>query len=815
MFDVDHDPEIDPDLQRNGAGGNASGARTEMASAQNQIHVQTQSGRRMSDHDQEPPRKRARLSCNACKARKTKCVGFDSGSCEHCQSLGIPCEADLRSRKRPFYRVSGEVYEYSIKLLRRFVPEDQLPELTVENIQSLLHRLESTNHTTTSHEQVPRVGESVVSTGDDAAIADPDPGPGPAPDDNGDRDRSRGTNEVMEPDEHPLLQEEFGCMLLDSMGKYRYVGADSSIRWNHVVRMARETTRHPSKMIIPPLKTGLLPPTTPESPSTTSPGIVRQPRRAEMYLPPRAACMAYASRFFDQVHCIYWFFSGEQFYTRLDKTLEDRGTTDSSSWLCALYSIFAMGSMRPEGETGGLPPDEKTSLDYLSMARELSTGAADEADMDSIKAFGLLSLATHATCYSVTAYLHLGTAVRIGFSLGLHRDVTPGLGRPNPSLEREWSRRLWWTIFTLDHEMASRFGYPCSISHDASPVVLRTPPAAEHILDPGPHTPLGYQALAVSLVKLRKRISHECFLVPAAQAGGRLPIRRVTGCLSALRAFADEIPTHLRADASLHPQHRRAVALLHLRYFITVISLTRPFLLFTITTTTKEIHPEKMRLYNQLSGTCIDAAEAAIPILRKMRGDKTLSSLTLLDCHCIGEVMWILILALQKCEGDKKADERREMLRLCLDTLRGMERVGWCAKVTPEFEARVMESGVLFGGEKSQQGGDGDGGQQQQQGELVGINHSGMVLSGAVSGVGGVQDVGEVGRTGTGLTPQVSGSLWDYPGSNLDAMQFDVFETLDFSSGARLGRMDMDMFMDASFSGSQFLFDNLDGIHPP
>lgn len=30
-----------------------------------------------------------------------------------------------------------------------------------------------------------------------------------------------GPNDVMEADEHPLLQEELGCLLLDSMGKYR------------------------------------------------------------------------------------------------------------------------------------------------------------------------------------------------------------------------------------------------------------------------------------------------------------------------------------------------------------------------------------------------------------------------------------------------------------------------------------------------------------------------------------------------------------------------------------------------------------------
>lgn len=104
--------------------------------------------------------------------------------------------------------------------------------------------------------------------------------------------------------------------------------------------------------------------------------------------------MEYVARFFDHIHCIYWFYSPEHFYTRLDHTFDTSGTVASSSWLCALYSIFAMGSMRSADEVvvgaGNTVRDSKTSIDYLSMARDMSPAAADEADVDSIKAFGLL-----------------------------------------------------------------------------------------------------------------------------------------------------------------------------------------------------------------------------------------------------------------------------------------------------------------------------------------------------------------------------------------------------------------------------------------
>lgn len=226
-------------------------------------------------------------------------VPAETGACQYCRSLGIPCEADPRSRKRPFYRVSGDVYDHSIKLLRRFVPEDALPELTVDNIQALLQKLDSdanyTPATPAPTAPAPPPGESEAGRGhgepvgsNDAVEADQQPllrkpdgerhhtpetpaptaaallsgdGAGrrngdsrvtssvteantqpelrnleaganhtsktPAAPSPGDDELGlvpgdpAGSSDVMEADEHPLLQEELGCMLLDSMGKYR------------------------------------------------------------------------------------------------------------------------------------------------------------------------------------------------------------------------------------------------------------------------------------------------------------------------------------------------------------------------------------------------------------------------------------------------------------------------------------------------------------------------------------------------------------------------------------------------------------------
>ncbi|KAL1850324.1 hypothetical protein Plec18170_007019 [Paecilomyces lecythidis] len=296
-----------------------------------------------------------------------------------------------------------------------------------------------------------------------------------------------------------------------------------------------------------------------------------------------------------------------------------------------------------------------------------------------------ISLAMHSMCYSLAAYLYLGTAARIGFSLGLHRDI---FSRTLSSVDRERYRRVWWTLYVLDYEMASRFGYPCAISDDTS--FMKTSPASEQILDPAPNVPLGYQALSVSFVQLRKKISFECFLEPT-HIGGRLPISRVTQSLTALKTWLDKVPRHLRWDSSVSPQHLRSISVLHLRYWSSIISITRPFLLFSVTQPEKMTPAAKRKCYDQLSATCIEAAEMLIRILQRMQNENALSSVTLNDCYCAGEAMWILVLALQRRHNSKHQDQ----LRTCVQIVSNMEKIGWCEKILPDIEARVRESGVL------------------------------------------------------------------------------------------------------------------------
>ena len=183
-------------------------------------------------------------------------------------------------------------------------------------------------------------------------------------------------------------------MSTDDLG---YVGTCSEIAFNDAVCSLKgpPAPSSPEKIIEPP-RISSFPPEKPEKARPFQQVLsVEQP-----YLPPRDYCAYYVARFFEEVHCIYWFFPAEQFHARLDETYRDCGMTSNCSWLCALYSIFALGAASETSnsalfgelvsEESQQSPDPKTARDYLVLAKALVPLVHEEAVIDSIRGLAIL-----------------------------------------------------------------------------------------------------------------------------------------------------------------------------------------------------------------------------------------------------------------------------------------------------------------------------------------------------------------------------------------------------------------------------------------
>lgn len=186
------------------------------------------------------------------------------------------------------------------------------------------------------------------------------------------------------------LHEPLGCMMKDSRGKFRYVGAQSEIPFNAAVATLGMQRKDPS--IIPCPKLGAYPPTLPSASPSTESGA-----EESYYLPGRELCDIYISRFLEDVHCVYWLYPVETLLRRVDSTYSESASCSSSSWMCSLYTMFAIGAANYVGNYGNSPPpdwpaalDLKTSEDYLTLAKQLIPIVYDEADIDSIRAMAIM-----------------------------------------------------------------------------------------------------------------------------------------------------------------------------------------------------------------------------------------------------------------------------------------------------------------------------------------------------------------------------------------------------------------------------------------
>ena len=213
------------------------------------------------------------MSCDKCKSRKTKCNNPIPGPCDYCRNIGVVCQIDAGKRKqRPYYFVSEEEFQHMRKILQHCYPNREL------DLPDLRHMVDQLSNNSTDDKGIresfpnhvsPTKSEHRQSLEVSAALP---------------TDTQNPDGVVLE--EIGQLHKELGCLLRDSNGTLRYMGAQSGVSFNAAVRSLRTDSMadKPDKDIIPPMTTTSLPPATPETPAGAVPHY-------DIYLPPKELCM--------------------------------------------------------------------------------------------------------------------------------------------------------------------------------------------------------------------------------------------------------------------------------------------------------------------------------------------------------------------------------------------------------------------------------------------------------------------------------------------------------------------------------------------
>jgi hypothetical protein len=323
-------------------------------------------------------------------------------------------------------------------------------------------------------------------------------------------------------------------------------------------------------------------------------------------------------------------------------------------------------------------------------------------------------------CSRVSAYLYMGASVQMAYSLGLHRDQ---LAETGTSLEREQNRRIWWTLFFLDQELASRGGSPNIIDERYTKVT--TPMSSEQVctIDPrssyfGRYSPRSdtesrstYASGVASYLRVTlstKARNHSSCLhrtvrnasvqylweqaltwYIVSSSANSISFSTISNSLLLLQKWYRQIPCHLKHDIPTPPTHKRAVAVLHLHYWGTTILLTRPFLLYLVIKH-NTLASNKKIWFERMGRICIDAAQKSVAILQHMAADGMLSSLTASDSTCVLRLIMVFVLAYTHTRTSQYSNH----IETCIRLSKGMEQIGFTKMVAEETPGRLADLGI-------------------------------------------------------------------------------------------------------------------------
>ncbi|KAL1963721.1 hypothetical protein VTN77DRAFT_7925 [Rasamsonia byssochlamydoides] len=600
----------------------------------------------------------------------------------------------IKRKQRPYYTVSEEEYRLAMKILQRFLPHE---ELTLEVLRDTALRMEKQDShgppmTLTPPDDIHETNDSPTEHQELSGCEIPTPGSSP-------HNSENPGLPTMTPAKD--LTEQIGNLMIDSTGNMRYVGREADIVFHNAIRSVVEGASLDTKLgaYLPPMRSASLPPPSPESQSAIS---LSSPQPVYLsYLPPRHCCDKYVALFFEDINSRYWLFSFEHFSSRLDETYENGTEANSASWLCCLYSVFALvsGSSRICGSSLhnchkseildqmdprlSIQEDLLSSTDYLALAKSLVSRLLDEADLDSIRALSLLSLALQNESFTVGAYLYIGLAARIAYTLGLHREET--YDEMN-MVGRETALRVWWTLFQLDHEISRYRGRPCAI--EAGDIHRRMP--SEIALNTGAHIPFSYTEYSIALSHLERQAT-ERYSKGAKNGELNHSYQQLRDVVQSLENWYNALPSYIRWDIPLAPPHRRPICELHLRYWSTMIASTRTCLLYSIIhSSDASSRTEEKEALAELGQKCIEACDQSLQILKMLHSHDLLSSLTVQNTKWIVDIAMVSILLMLR-EGKEESSACQQRLKNCVEMLQSMESRGWCKWASREL-ATVIAS---------------------------------------------------------------------------------------------------------------------------
>ncbi|CDR99035.1 related to lactose regulatory protein [Sporisorium scitamineum] len=140
----------------------------------------------------------------------------------------------------------------------------------------------------------------------------------------------------------------------------------------------------------------------------------------------------------------------------------------SAAWPMLVNMVFALGAL--ERRASAHEADHDT-LFYERAKQLYSAVLFDKAEIVSVQALTLMANYCQKKNHFASAWMVLGSALRMAISMGLHSESALQ-ARDRPAFDREFGRRLWYTLFTMEADTCVSMARPnglLAINADAAP----------------------------------------------------------------------------------------------------------------------------------------------------------------------------------------------------------------------------------------------------------------------------------------------------------------------------------------------------------
>lgn len=400
-------------------------------------------------------------------------------------------------------------------------------------------------------------------------------------------------------------------LLRDGKGKFIYVGDSANLSFLQNIRRLVKSSIGDCALTTDPLRHALV-----ERKTTTNPTPYGGSNEHSERQPSLSEAKELVQQYLVATSGVLDLFDPVDIVEHLSAWANDASKeTDFTSSI--YYLVLAIGAQARPGDGG-----ENLAESYFTRGRHLvASNFMDDPSVFTIQSYALITMYMMIICRRNGAFMNLGIAVRAAYALGLHRSDISGLFEAR---ERRTRERVWKSLRILDIFLSASLGRPPATSEVDGGHVSWTKPSRDY-------EDIHIDGLSLSAMLricfIFERILNEVYCRREVTA------HLVESISQQYREWTLEFPGSLKVDgleqgdgspfAKLHQK----IGITHLKssYFWSIILLTRPFLVFKVSSHLKEKRKERVveepALHSPtqtFADACVDSAVRSMEIVHDL-----------------------------------------------------------------------------------------------------------------------------------------------------------------------------------------------------